>query len=181
MKKKLLLHTCCAPCSTHCVKELMDEYDVTMFFYNPNIHPGGEYYKRYANAQKVSAKMGVPLIEGAYSPQEWVELTKGFEEEPEGGRRCRICFSIRLAETARYAKLNGFDAFTTTLTISPHKDAELINGLGAELAKKRGIEWLPSDFRKKDGFRKSVQMSKEMELYRQNYCGCFYSVNSGKK
>ncbi|MBU2561964.1 MAG: epoxyqueuosine reductase QueH [Nanoarchaeota archaeon] len=177
-KKNLLLHTCCAPCGTHCVKELLEDYDVTMFFYNPNIHPSGEYYKRYENALKASKELGVPVIEGAYSPQEWLEMIKGFEEEPEGGTRCKICFSIRLAETARYAKLHGFDAFTTTMTISPHKDADVINKLGAELAKKHRISWVHSDFKKNDGFRKSTELSKKMGLYRQNYCGCFYSVRA---
>ncbi len=179
MKRRLLLHTCCAPCSTHCVKELMEDHEVVMFFYNPNVHPSGEYYKRYEEARKVSEQLGVELVEGAYSPEQWLEEVKGFEEEPEGGRRCSLCFDIRLAETARYAKINGFDAFTTTLTISPHKDAERINNLGRMLAEKHGIEWVHSDFKKKDGFSKSVEMSKEMELYRQDYCGCFYSVRSG--
>jgi len=178
MKKRLLLHTCCAPCSTHCVKELMDSYDVVMLFYNPNIHPGGEYYQRYQEAQKVSKALGVPLVEGEYAPEEWLEMVKGLEHEPEGGKRCSVCFGLRLAESARYAKANGFDAFTTTMTISPHKDSDVINDIGESLAAKHGIEWVHSDFKKKDGFRKSVDMSREMKLYRQDYCGCFYSVRS---
>lgn len=180
MKKKLLLHTCCGPCSTHCVKELMQDYDVVMFFYNPNIHPGGEFVRRFEEARKVSGELGIPLVEGAYSPHDWLDMIKGLEEEPEGGRRCGVCFGMRIAETARYAKLNGFDAFTTTMTISPHKDSGQINEIGENLARKHGIEWVHSDFKKKDGFRKSAQMSEEMGLYRQNYCGCFYSVRAEK-
>jgi hypothetical protein len=178
MKKKLLLHTCCAPCSTHCVNELMKDYDVTMYFYNPNIHPFGEYAKRLENGKIVSRELGVPLIEAEYEPEEWLELIKGFEQEPEGGKRCKICFHMRLKQTAEYAKKNGFDAFTTTMTISPHKDANIINQLGEELSKKFGVEWVHSDFKKKDGFKKSIDLSKKMKLYRQGYCGCFYSVHS---
>jgi predicted adenine nucleotide alpha hydrolase (AANH) superfamily ATPase len=177
-KKKLLLHTCCAPCSTHCVKELLDDYDVTMYFYNPNIHPYAEYDKRLENALKVGKELGVPVIEAEYDPERWVELIAGFEEEPEGGKRCRICFSMRLARTAEYAAANGFDAFTTTMTISPHKDEKTINEIGAELAKKHKVAWVHSDFKKKDGFKKSGEISKKMGLYRQNYCGCFYSVRT---
>ena len=180
MKKKLLLHTCCAPCSTHCVKELLSDYDVVMFFYNPNIHPSGEYYHRYQEAKKVSAELKVELIEVEYSPLEWLDMIQGFEEEPEGGKRCSICFGLRLAETARYAKENGFDAFTTTMTISPHKNSEIINKIGEHLAQKHGIAWVHSDFKKNDGFKKSVDMSKELGLYRQSYCGCFYSVRRPK-
>ena len=177
-KKRLLLHTCCAPCSTHCVKELLKDYEVVMFFYNPNIHPSGEYYIRYENAQKVGKVLGVPIVEGQYSPEEWLDVVQGLEQEPEGGRRCTACFGIMLAETARYAKANGFDAFTTTLTISPHKDAGLINEMGESLASKHGLSWVHSDFKKKDGFRKSAEISRKMGLYRQDYCGCFYSVRS---
>lgn len=175
MKKKLLLHVCCGPCSTHSVKSLMDDYDVTMFFYNPNIHPSGEFVKRYENARIVSEELGIPLIEGAYSPHDWLDMVQGLEEEPEGGKRCGVCFGMRLAESARYAKLHGFDAVTTTLSISPHKDSDKINDIGARLAEKQGLLWIQSDFDKNDGFKKSVDMSKELGLYRQKYCGCFYS------
>ena len=177
-KRKLLLHTCCAPCSTHCVSELMKDYDVTMYFYNPNIHPFGEFERRLENARIVGKELGVPVVEAEYEPEDWLELIKGFEEEPEGGRRCKICFSMRLKETARYAKENGFNTFTTTMTISPHKDAALINSLGEGWSKKYKIAWVHSDFKKKDGFKKSGEMSKKMGLYRQNYCGCFYSVKN---
>lgn len=180
MKKKLLLHTCCAPCSTHCVKELLKEYDVVMYFYNPNVHPYGEYVRRFEEAQKVGDNLGVELVEGEYDVDEWLGHIAGFEEEPEGGRRCGICFSMRLGKSAEYAKKNGFDCFTTTLSISPHKNSEMINKLGEELAKRHGVAWVHSDFKKKDGFRKSTEMSKKMGLYRQKYCGCFYSVKIEK-
>jgi predicted adenine nucleotide alpha hydrolase (AANH) superfamily ATPase len=176
MKKKLLLHTCCAPCSTHCVKELLADYDVVMYFYNPNVHPYGEYIRRLGDAQKVGDKLGVELVEGDYDVDDWLGHIAGFEEEPEGGKRCGICFSIRLKRTAEYAKKNGFDCFTTTLSISPHKNSDVINSLGEELAKKHGVSWVHSDFKKKDGFKRSSEMSKKIGLYRQKYCGCFYSV-----
>ncbi|MBW2997134.1 epoxyqueuosine reductase QueH [Candidatus Woesearchaeota archaeon] len=176
MKKKLLLHTCCAPCSTHCVKELLADYDVVMYFYNPNVHPYGEYIRRLGDAQKVGDKLGVELVEGDYDVDEWLSHIAGFEEEPEGGKRCGICFSIRLGKTAEYAKKNGFDLFTTTMSISPHKNSKVINSLGEELAKKHGVSWVHSDFKKKDGFKRSTKMSKKLGLYRQKYCGCFYSV-----
>ncbi len=177
-KKKLLLHVCCGPCSTYCVSELMKDYEVTMFFYNPNIHPSGEHTKRFENARKVSKELNIPMIEGAYSPEEWLKMITGYEEEPEGGKRCKICFSIRLAESARYAKEHGFQCFTTTMTISPHKDSDVINRLGEHLAGQHKLEWVTSDFKQNDGFKKSIEMSKKMELYRQKYCGCFYSVNN---
>ncbi len=178
MKKKLLLHTCCAPCSTHSVKELQDQYDVTMYFYNPNIHPYGEYVRRLDGAEKVKQELSVPLEEGAYDVEWWLEMIQGFENEPEGGRRCDICYSVRLKQAAKYAKENGFDLFTTTMTLSEHKDAAKINSIGERFAKKFGISWVHSDFKKRDGFLNSTRMSKEMGLYRQSYCGCFYSVRS---
>ncbi|MFC1741496.1 epoxyqueuosine reductase QueH [Nanoarchaeota archaeon] len=179
MKPKLLLHVCCAPCSTHCVKELLDDYDVTMYFYNPNIHPYGEYVKRLEDGEKVGALLGVPLVEGEYDPDAWIDLVQGLEEEPEGGRRCGVCFSMRIARAAEHAAENGFDCFTTTMTVSPHKDTGKINSIGENIASKHGVSWLHSDFKKKDGFRKSVAMSDEMGLYRQKHCGCFYSVKPG--
>jgi predicted adenine nucleotide alpha hydrolase (AANH) superfamily ATPase len=175
-KKKLLLHTCCAPCGTHCVSELAKEYDVTIYFYNPNIHPYGEFERRLENALKVGKELGVPVVEAEYEPEDWLEAIKGFEEEPEWGRRCKICFSMRLKRAAEYAKKKGFDCFTTTMTISPHKDAKLINETGEGWGKKYKVAWVHSDFKKNDGFKKSTEMSRKMGLYRQNYCGCFYSV-----
>ena len=178
MAKKLLLHVCCGPCATHVIDELKKDYDVTLFFYNPNIHPCGEFVKRLGEAQKVASAFGVPLVEGGYDVDSWLRSIAGLEEEPEGGRRCTVCFADRLSETALFAKENGFDYFTTTLTISPHKDSEVINRIGSALAGKHGVCWIHSDFKKKDGFRKSSDMSKKLSLYRQRYCGCFYSVKS---
>lgn len=173
-KKKLLLHVCCGPCSTQCLKELLKDYEVTMFFYNPNIHPQSEYFRRLEAAEKVSKHFRVPLKEGNFDVEDWLELIQSFEEAPEGGKRCNICFYMRLEETAKFAKENNFDMFTTTLSISPHKNSETINRLGKMFGKKYCITWLESDFKKNDGFKKSIELSKELGLYRQIYCGCFY-------
>jgi predicted adenine nucleotide alpha hydrolase (AANH) superfamily ATPase len=178
MKKKLLLHTCCAPCSTHCIKELQKDYDVTLYFYNPNIHPYGEFVKRLQELDKVTSALKVLIVEGTYDAESWVEQTKGLETEPEGGKRCRVCFQMRLDKTADFAKENDFDCFTTTMTISPFKDEKIINSIGEELALKYGLEWVYSDFKKDGGYKKSVENSKELGLYRQKYCGCFYSVKN---
>jgi predicted adenine nucleotide alpha hydrolase (AANH) superfamily ATPase len=156
----------------------MHDYDVVMYFYNPNVHPYGEYVRRLGNSQKVGERLGVGVEEGSYDVNGWLKEIECFEEEPEGGRRCKLCFAMRLRGAAEYAKKNGFDCFTTTMTISPHKDSDVINEIGRKLADEFGIEWVHSDFKKKDGFRKSTEMSKDMGLYRQKYCGCFYSVNS---
>lgn len=179
--KKLLLHVCCGPCATHTIKELMKEYDVTLFFYNPNIHPYGEYEKRFAEAEKVGKFFKLPIHQAGYALEWWMERIAGYEHEPEGGKRCTICFADRLTETARYAKENGFDCFTTTLSISPHKNSKTINELGEMLSKKHGVEWVHSDFKKKDGFKKSTELSKDLDLYRQKHCGCFYSVRHSVK
>jgi predicted adenine nucleotide alpha hydrolase (AANH) superfamily ATPase len=178
MKRKLLLHVCCGPCGTHTINELKKKYDVTAFYYNPNIHPEGEYLRRLANAKKVGDFFKVPLTEADYDVDGWLERIAGMESEPEGGKRCSVCFADRLAATAKYAKEHGFDCFTTTLSISPHKDEKKINAIGEQLAKKHKINWLHSDFKKNDGFKKSIEMSKDLDLYRQKYCGCFYSVKS---
>ncbi len=174
-KKRLLLHTCCGPCSTHCVKELIEDYEVVMYWYNPNIHPYGEYDARLEAGEEVAKQLGVELIEGAYDAERWLKMVEGFENQPEGGKRCYICFAERLKRTAEYAKENGFDVFTTTMTISPHKDADVINRIGKYHSEKIGIEWLESNFKKKDGFKKSGEMSRKMGLYRQESCGCIYS------
>jgi predicted adenine nucleotide alpha hydrolase (AANH) superfamily ATPase len=179
-KKRILLHVCCGPCSTHCLKELLSEYEPTMFFYNPNIHPQSEYFRRLEAAEKVSKHFKVPLKEGGFDVEDWLELIQGFENAPEGGKRCDICFYMRLEETAKFAKENKFDLFTTTLSVSPHKDSDTINRLGRMLGKKHGIAWLKSDFKKNNGFKKSIELSKELALYRQNYCGCFYSDKKKK-
>ena len=172
MKPKILLHVCCAPCSTQSIEELKKDYDVTLFFYNPNIHPKEEYEKRLNEAKKISKILGLPLIEGEYDKDAWLEAVKGFENEPENGKRCAICYEFRLKKSSEKAK--DFDFFTTTLTISPHKNSEVINEIGSKINHK----FLKKNFKKKDGFRKSIELSKKHNLYRQDYCGCIYSLKS---
>lgn len=178
MKKKLLLHSCCGPCSTHCISVLCDEYDVTVFYYNPNILPEEEYIKRkdeqirFINEFNIKSGNDIHFIEYDYTPDVFHQLAKGIEEEPERSLRCCLCISHRLDVTARFCEINSFDLFTTTLTVSPHKDAEFINMYGVETAKKYDVTFLPCDFKKKDGYKHSIEMSKEYGLYRQNYCGC---------
>ncbi len=182
-KPSLLLHSCCGPCSTACIERLVEEYNVTVYFYNPNVTEEEEYEKRKA-AQKsfiqqynqdpaTSGK--VDYMEGPYEPEEFLERVKGLEEEPEGGKRCSVCFLMRLEKTAETAKILNYDYFTTTLTVSPHKDYDTISALGQRLARLYNISYLDSNFKKKDGFKRSIQMSKEYDLYRQNYCGCRFS------
>jgi predicted adenine nucleotide alpha hydrolase (AANH) superfamily ATPase len=172
---KLLLHICCAPDATHPVQILRDEYEIDAFFYNPNIHPEGEYEKRLEDIKRLCGGWSIPLHEGEYDKDLWLELTEEHKDEPEGGKRCEICYRMRLEETAKLAAEEGYDIFGAVLTISPHKDAKKINEIGHELGKKYGVTYLESDFKKHDGFKKSVELSKELGLYRQNYCGCVYS------
>jgi hypothetical protein len=178
-KKKLLLHVCCGPCATHCVSELSPAYSVSMYFFNPNIHPYGEFDRRYASAAKVAESFGTEMIDGEYSPRDWLDTVQGMEEDEESGRRCKTCVAMRLERTAAEARKRGFDSFTTTLSVSSHKDSKLINDIGNALAKKYSVEWVHSDFKKKDGIRKMVELSTKMKLYRQRYCGCFYSEVQG--
>ena len=174
-RTKLALHSCCAPCSSYVLEFLNDFFDVTVFFYNPNIHPLQEYQHRLCEQKRLCAKMNVPLVECEYDPQVFFERTKDYKTAPEGAERCEICFKMRLDNTARLAKSAGFDLLCTTLTVSPHKNAEIINSIGYESAKKYGLEWLPSDFKKRGGYQRSIELSRKYELYRQNYCGCIYS------
>jgi len=174
-RKNLLLHVCCAPCSTYPLTVLREDYDVTAYFYNPNIHPKREWKMRRDELADFLDRWEIPLIIEEYDAARWFRLIKGFEDEPEGGRRCEICFKMRLEKTAEIAARRGFDLFTTTLSVSPHKNAKLINELGKEAAKEFGSEFYDADFKKKNGFKISVEISKKEELYRQNYCGCIYS------
>ena len=186
-KPRLLLHSCCGPCSTAVVERLVDEFEITVFFYNPCITEEQEYQKRRAaqiefidqfNRENIGiAKIG--FAEGNYRPKEFITAVEGLENEPEGGARCRVCFSQRLEKTAESASLSGYDCFGTTLTVSPHKDFKVISVLGRELAARYGISFLDRDFKKKDGFKRSVELSKKYGLYRQNYCGCKYSKREG--
>jgi len=177
-KPKLLLHVCCGPCATAVIERVVSRFEVVCFWYNPNIEPSAEYERRLASMHAVAQAMDVPLIEGERDTRSWREAVAGWEEEPEGGRRCPICFEYRLRRTAEYAQAQGMDYMATTLTISPHKDAQLINSLGERIAEVASVKFLAEVWRKKGGFQRSVQLSHQLNLYRQNYCGCRYSMPS---
>lgn len=182
-KNRLLLHSCCGPCSTACVERLVPVYKVTVFFYNPNITDRDEYEKRkkaqidFINKynEKLPDEDKIEFIEGEYMPEEFYSKVKGMESEPEGGSRCTECFRLRLVRTAQAAIRTGNQLFGTTLTVSPHKNYNIISAIGCEIANTCGLEFLDMDFKKKAGFQRSIQMSKEYGLYRQNYCGCEFS------
>jgi len=173
---KLLLHICCGPCATHVIELLKKDYDLTCYWYNPNIHPDSEYEIRLEQAKKVCKANNVPLIIADYDKDKWFESVKGYETEPEGGKRCNICFKIRIEKTAQYARLNDYDIIATTLTIGPMKSASRINRIGKKAAWLYDTKFLEADFKKQGGFNHSVKLSKELDLYRQNYCGCLFSV-----
>lgn len=176
-KKKLLLHACCAPCSSACLERLKDFFDVTVFFYNPNIE-GEEYLKRKNELIRFIGETGwADILECGHDTAPFYSAVSGYENCAEGGERCAICFKLRLEETAKTAAEGVYDFFGTTLTVSPLKDAPLINSIGKELAEKYGVKWLFSDFKKENGYLRSLQLSKEHSLYRQNYCGCVFSQN----
>ena len=178
-KMKLLLHSCCGPCSTSVIEKLKDDYDLTIFYYNPNIYPEEEYLKRFETQKEylIKSNQNIPVIDGTYNDNPLFEQSfAGLENCPEGGERCAKCLMLRIKKTAEYAKNNGFDLFTTTLSVSPHKNATLINGLGKRFSQYYHIDFLESDFKKKDGFLISTKLSKEYNLYRQKYCGCKYSL-----
>lgn len=183
--KRLFLHSCCAPCSSYVLEYLSAYFAVTVFYYNPNITESEEYRKRVAeqkrlveafNAEK-KCRYPIKFVEGDYDPALFLEAVKGHEQDPEGGERCGICFGIRLREAALLAAKGKYDYFTTTLTISPLKDAERLNRIGEAAGRAAGAVFLPSDFKKKNGYQRSVELSKEYGLYRQNYCGCIFSRN----
>lgn len=176
MKEKLLLHSCCGPCSTVCIERLKDLYDVTVYYFNPNIYPREEYEKRKENQKKVCDSFNVPFIDGDYDEGKWLSFVKGLENEQEGGSRCEKCFLYRLEETCKKAKELKFDIFATTLTVSPHKSTPVINAVGKEISFKENFPYLEESFKKKDGYLRSINLSKELSLYRQNYCGCRFSI-----
>jgi len=176
--KKILVHSCCAPCSGSVFEKLAkDGYLIDSLFFNPNIYPLQEYERRRDELIRFSThnKFKV-IIKEDFS--QWIEAVKDFESEKEGGKRCEICFSIRLEETAKYAKENNYDIFTTVLTVSPHKNSKVINEIGKSLQLKYGIDFLEADFKKNDGFKRSMELSKLYDFYRQNYCGCKYSIKN---
>ena len=185
-KPTLLLHSCCGPCSSACLERLVADYSVTILYYNPCIHPEEEYLKRKQTQIELIEKFNkernenVKFLETDWDSFKFFELTKGLEKEIEGGARCAVCFKQRLQKTASTAKEKGFDFFTTTLTVSPHKNAELINEIGNELEKEYSVKYLQSNFKKQNGYLRSIQLSKEYNLYRQNYCGCVFSFRGDR-
>lgn len=180
-KPVLLLHSCCGPCSSYVLEYLTQYFYIKLFFYNPNIQPSGEYYKRLDEQKKVIERMMladyVELIEGNYDPVNFFNEVKGFENEPEGGRRCELCIKMRMTEAAKASKLYNADFFATTLTVSPHKNAPYINKTGEEISEEYSISYLISDFKKKNGYKRSIELCREYDIYRQNYCGCIFSNN----
>ena len=176
---KLLLHACCAPCSSAVLERLANYFKISIFYYNPNITEESEYIKRINELKRFvsefKTKYPVEIIEGNYEPNKFMEMAKGLENEPERGKRCFKCYELRLEETAKIAEELGFNHFATTLTLSPHKNANWINEIGEELNNKYKSNYLYSDFKKKEGYKRSIELSKTYNLYRQDYCGCIYS------
>lgn len=172
---KLLLHVCCIGCGAFVSQLLAKDFQVTLFFYNPNIYPSAEYELRLAETTKVARKFGFKLLVGKYIHEDWLKLTRGHEQDSEKGGRCLICYRERLEKTAKLSRESGFSYFASTLTVSPHKLAKEINAIGEELSLKYGVKFLDRDFKKQDGFKKSIELSNSLGLYRQNYCGCEFS------
>lgn len=181
---RLLLHSCCAPCSSYVLKYLAEYFSITVLYYNPNISPGEEYTKRVEEQRRLIEEMpvknSITLIACDYEPQVFYDAVRGLEKEPEGGARCFVCYELRMREAAMYAAEYGFDYFTTTLSISPLKNAEKINEIGEKLSAEYGVKHLPSDFKKREGYKQSVELSAQYNLYRQNYCGCIFSKGEQK-
>lgn len=178
-KKRLLLHSCCGPCSSYVITYLTKFFDITILYYNPNIFPYDEYLKRKEEQirliNEIDTENSLDIIDCDYDNDLYEKLIKGLEQEPERGKRCNICYLMRLDKTAAIAKENGYDFFCTTLSVSPYKNANLINEYGSSLEDKYRVRWLYSDFKKKDGYKQSILLSQKYNLYRQNYCGCVYS------
>ena len=176
---RLLMHSCCAPCSSYCLSYLAEYFSITVLYYNPNISPEDEYYKRIKEQARLvdvlPVKNKISFAEGEYEPLEFFKMAEGMEDMPEGGARCFKCYEMRQRKEAEYALAHGFDYFTTTLSVSPHKNAQVLNETGLRLEKEYGVKYLVSDFKKKGGYQKSIQYSREYNLYRQDYCGCIFS------
>jgi len=185
IKPTLLLHSCCAPCSSYVLKKLNVYFDITVFYYNPNIEPLDEYLKReqeqitFINQFNLENK--IAFAHAPYEPEAFHDAIKGFESEKEGGMRCFKCYELRLRKTAEFAKQNGFDYFTTTLSISPYKNANKLNEIGERISKELKLKYLYADFKKKEGYKQSIILSDEYGLYRQDYCGCLYSKAESEK
>lgn len=184
-RPSLLLHVCCAPCSSYVLEYLSELFDITIFFYNPNITSSEEYDYRINEALRLLREMPlkgkVRFIQGRYEPSEFYSVAKGLETAPEGGERCFRCYELRLRETAEYARQSNFDYFTTSLSISPYKNAEKLNSIGKALSEEYGVKYLFSDFKKKNGYKRSIELSAEYSLYRQDFCGCIYSQQEMKR
>lgn len=182
-KPKLLLHACCAPCSTAVLEQLNDIFTITLLYYNPNISPKDEYIKRQAELVRLveEMKLEVEVIESPYEPECFKKISVGLEAEPEGGSRCESCYEMRLKKAAEKARELNCDYFTTTLSISPMKSSETLNEIGEKVEKETGVRHLPSDFKKKEGYKRSIELSKKHDLYRQDYCGCKYSKQQSEK
>ena len=178
-RPRLLLQSCCGPCSSYVLEALTPFFRVTVLYYNPNIQPRAEYDLRLENQRKIIAALPTPsavdILECDYDGEKYDAAVKGLESEPEGGTRCTVCFRLRLEETAKRASELGYDWFCTTLTVSPHKDSDRLNQIGKALGERYGVPFLPSDFKKREGYKRSIQLSNEYGLYRQDYCGCLYS------
>ncbi len=176
---RLLMHSCCAPCSSYCLSYLAEYFSITVLYYNPNISPEEEYYKRVKEQARLAVSLPVKnktsFVEGEYEPLKFLHMAEGMEDMPEGGKRCFKCYEMRQRKAAEYALAHGFDYFTTTLSVSPHKNAQVLNETGLKLEKEYGVKYLVSDFKKKGGYQKSIQYSREYNLYRQDYCGCIFS------
>ena len=175
---KLLLHTCCAPCSTFCLERISSFFDVDLYFYNPNVTSLEEFEKRYLEQVRFISEAyndKIKVIKESYDSTKFLTAVKGYETQPERGARCKICYELRLRKTAEYAKENGYDYFATTLTLSPHKNATWLNEIGRGLEQELGVKYLPSDFKKENGYLRSIELSKIYDLYRQSYCGCEFS------
>lgn len=172
----VLLHCCCAPCATSVTERMIKTIKPVLYYYNPNIYPEAEYLKRLSELEKLARHFSLELISEPYDENEFLGAIAGFENEKEGGARCPVCFRVRLEKTAARAKREGLAAFCTTLTVSPHKNAAIVNAIGEEVAAARNILWIPSDFKKRNGYLRSCQMCRELDIYRQNYCGCRFSI-----
>lgn len=184
-RPKLLIHSCCAPCSSYVLEYLSNYFEITVYYYNPNIFPPEEYGRRVEEQENLIHAMKlnnlVSFRQGDYNPDLFYKSIQGFESESEGGNRCFLCYELRLKEAARISKDEGYDYFTTTLSISPHKNSEKLNEIGEKVAKEFNVAYLPSDFKKKNGYKRSIELSKEYGLYRQDYCGCVYSKKEREK
>lgn len=183
-KQKLLLHVCCGPCSSAVMELLKKYFDITLYYYNPNIYPETEYWKREEEIRKVLTGLtytDIPLIVEEYDSKTYYDCIAGYEKDQEGGERCHICYRLRMEKAVQYAKDHNFDIFTTTLSISPYKNSDVLNNIGFELSERYGVEYLYSDFKKNNGYLRSCQITRDLNIYRQDYCGCVFSWNERRQ